>query len=225
MQSDKKISRLAAYLYLLLIITGVFSLMYVPNQIFIYGDNDATINNILSSEFLYRLGIIVNLISNICYLYLALTLNNLFKETDEKLSFSLVLIVAMSVAIAFLNMLNEVAALILLKNPEYLSVFNQNQLNAIVSLFLDLYGKGIIINQLFWGLWLIPFGLLVIKSRFFPQFLGYFLVVGGVGSMAGSLTSLMSPEYGNVVLQFGTIPADIGEMGMMLALLITGFRK
>lgn len=225
MKPDKKTIRLAGYLYLLLMITGIFSLMYVPDRIFVYGDNTATINNILSSGFLFRLGIVVSLISSVCYLYLALALNNLLKETAPKLAFSLVLVVAISVAISFLNLLNEIGALVLLNGSEYLKVFDLKQLYALAGLFLELYGKGITINELFWGLWLIPFGLLVIKSGFFPKILGYFLLLGGAGYMAGSLTSLLFPDFGGVVLQYGTIPADIGEFGMMITFLITGFKK
>lgn len=224
MYPDKKIARLAGILYLLLVITGIFSLMYIPGKIMAYDDIGKTIKNILSNEFLFRTGIVANLISNVIYVFLVLALNNLFKQVNEKIAFMMVTLVVISVAVAFLNLLNQIGALLLLKDPFYANVFETGQLHALVKLFMDLYGQGIVVNEIFWGLWLIPFGILVIRSGFIFKIPGYFLIAGGLGYMAGSLTSLLFPGYGQVVTQYATIPADIGEFSMMFWLLIKGVK-
>ncbi|MEJ2053815.1 MAG: DUF4386 domain-containing protein [Calditrichaceae bacterium] len=224
MNSYKKTARLAGLMYLILIITGIFSLMYVPSKIFVYDDTAATIHNILSYEFLFRMGIVISLISSVFYLILVLTLNSLFKPVNAKLAFSMVTMVVISVAISFVNMLNEAGALILLKSPQIAAAFDQTQIHVLIKLFLDIYGQGDVINGVFWGLWLIPFGILVIKSGFIPKIPGYFLIAGGIGYAAASLTTLLFPDYGNAVTQYATIPADIGEFSMMLWLIIKGVK-
>ena len=70
--SLKKTARLAGLLYFFLIITGVYIIMYVPSQIIVWGDADTTAKNILSNEFLFRTGIIGDIISNTIFVFLVL---------------------------------------------------------------------------------------------------------------------------------------------------------
>ena len=99
----------------------------------------------------------------------------------------------LSLPIAFVNTLNEVAALILAKGATWLFVFEPRQLDALSYFFLRLHGKGIAVASIFSGLWLFPFGLLVIRSGFIPRVLGYLMMFAGVAYVAGAATSLVLP--------------------------------
>ena len=126
-----------------------------------------------------------------------------------------------SAAVAFLNELNNIAALTLFRGGDFLSVFNKEQLDALGMLFIRLHSQGNVINELFWGLWLFPFGVLVYKSRFLPRILGVWLIVNGFAWMAFSLTGLLAPQYSSTVYRICT-PIFFGEIAIMLWLLIRG---
>jgi hypothetical protein len=87
--------------------------------------------------------------------------------------------------------------------------------------FLKLFGNGILVVQVFWGLWLFPFGVLVIRSRFLPRILGYLLIPAGLAYLAVTLTSLLFPHYRDVVSRIAGV-FQLGELPIMLWLLIMG---
>ena len=89
--------------------------------------------------------------------------------------------------------------------------------------FMRLHSRGYTINELLWGLWLFPFGLLVIKSRFIPWILGALLIVNCFGWVAQSLAGLLYPTYAGVVESWA-FPASFGEVFIMLWLVIKGVK-
>jgi len=133
----------------------------------------------------------------------------------------MVSLILVSAAVGFMNVLNHIAALILFRGADFLTVFQKPQRDALGMLFIRLYGQGIVINELFWGLWLFPFALLVIQSRFLPRILGILLIVNGCAYVIVSLTSLLAPDYTSVLNPYALI-AETGELWIMLWLLIRG---
>jgi hypothetical protein len=128
-----------------------------------------------------------------------------------------------SVPIVFLNVLNEIAALILVSGANFLSVFDKRQLDALAYLFLRLHSQGIDVVAIFWGLWLFPFGMLVMRSGFIPRVLGVLLIIAGFGNLAGSFASLLLPQHAQLVGQFAMVLA-FGELPIIFWLLIWGAR-
>ncbi|HYU30943.1 MAG TPA: DUF4386 domain-containing protein [Thermoanaerobaculia bacterium] len=224
MHPTKKDARIAGLLYLLMAIPGPFSLMYVPGKLIVSGNAAATANNIMAHEMLFRLSILGILVSGIGWLVLALALYRLFSGVDKAHASLLVIFVAVSVAISYLVELNQIGALILLRGGDFLAVFDKPQREALAYLFIKLHGQGITINEMFWGLWLIPFGWLVIKSRFLPRILGAWLLVNGLAYMAISFTGLLFPPYGAVVFN-KAFPILLGELAIMFWLLIRGLKE
>jgi hypothetical protein len=153
---------------------------------------------------------------------LILALYRLFKGVDQKRALLMVALVLVSIPIAFMNMINPLAVMFLLSGADFLSAFGTNQLNALVMVFLTLQDYGTILAQIFWGLWLFPFGLLVIKSGFFPKILGILLIVACFCYVAYSISSILFPQY-NVMLV--TVPAAVAEFSMILWLLIKGAKE
>jgi hypothetical protein len=133
----------------------------------------------------------------------------------------MVALVLVSAAVGFMNVLNNIAALILIRGADFLAVFEKPQRDALAMLFLRLHGQGNVINEIFWGLWLFPFGVLVMRSRFLPRILGVLLIVNGFAYLALSFSSLLLPAYASVVSRFA-LPAQFGELWIMLWLLIKG---
>jgi len=202
-------------------IPAVFSFMYVSRTLIVRWDAAATANKILASETLFRLGIVAELISAVFFLLLVMALYRLLSGVNKNHARLMVGLVLVSVAITFVNVLNNIAALTLFRGADYLSVFDKPQRDALAMLFLRLWGQGHAVNDIFWGLWLLPFGVLVMRSGFLPRILGILLIVNCFAYVAASLTSLLLPSYGSVV--FSAIqPALLGELWIMLWLLIRG---
>ena len=122
-----------------------------------------------------------------------------------------------------MNELNSFAALALVRGTDFLSVFDKPQRDALAMLFLNLHGRGFVVAEIFWGLWLFPLALLVYKSRFLPRFLGVWLGLAGLAWVILSLTSIVLPRYQDKVNTY-LQPALIGEIMFMLWLLIKGAR-
>jgi hypothetical protein len=221
MNSTKKQARIAGLLYLLASIIGFFCLGYVPDKLIVSGDATATADHVRSSENLLRLGIASELIAFTLFIFVVLALYRLFKAVSEKHAVALATLLLISIPISLLNVLNEIAALVLISGAGFLSVFEKGQLDALAYLFLRLHGQGFVVAEIFWGLWLFPFGILIIRSGFIPRVLGYLLFIAGAGYLASSFTSLLLPSYRHLVDQFASI-LEAGELPIIFWLLIWG---
>jgi len=202
-------------------IPGFFAMMYVPSKLIVHGNAAATASNIAASETLFRLGIAAQLIGSAGFIFVALALYDLLKGVNRRHASLMVLLIVVSVPIAFLNELNSIAALVLVRGADFLSIFEKPQRDALAMLFLNLHGQGIVVAEIFWGLWLFPLASLAYRSRFLPRFLGVWLALAGFAWVILSLTGVLSPQYYGNVFTF-TQPAVFGELAFMLWLLIKG---
>src|SRR5438477_11854965 len=221
MNSTKKQARFAGLLYLLASIPAPFALIYVPNSLIVSGDATATANHLRASETLFRLGIVSEVFGFIMFIFVVLALYRLFNRVSEKHALAMAILLLVSIPISLLNVLNEIAALVLVSGADFLSVFETRQLETLAYVFLRLHGQGFVVAQIFWGLWLFPFGVLVIRSGFIPRVLGFLLFIAGFGYVASSFTSLLLPPYAHLVGQFAMV-LEIGEVPIIFWLLIWG---
>jgi hypothetical protein len=222
--SQAKAAKTAGILYFLTALIAPIGLMYVPGKIIVTGDAAATAERIRSSEWLLRLGIGAELIPQIIAIFVVLALYRLFKPVDKNQAVLMVVLGGLiSIPIMFLSVLNEIAALILVNSADYLSVFNRSQLDALAYFFMRLHGQGLVLASVFWGLWLFPFGTLVIRSGFIPRVLGYLLMIAGVGYVVSSFTTLLIPQYSKLVGNIAMVLYS-GELPIIFWLLIWGTR-
>jgi Domain of unknown function (DUF4386) len=127
----------------------------------------------------------------------------------------------MPALIDFLNVMNDAAALMLVRGTDFLSVFEKPQRDAMAMLFLQLHRQEIVAAEILWGLWLFPLAILAYRSRFLPRFLGVSPVINGFAYLTMSFTGLLSPQYEDMVSNV-TFPAQLGEVAFMLWLVIRG---
>lgn len=220
MSSTRQQARVAGWLYLLLAVIGPIGLLYVPGELIVPENATVTAANIRASEWLLRLGIVSDLTHQIVAIFLVLALHRLLKAVNEAHARLMVILGALvSVPIVFVNSLNAVAALVLVSGADFLTVFGRPQLDALAYLFLHLHSQGITVASVFWGLWLLPFGILVIRSGFVPRILGILLIVAGVAYVVSSFASLGLPVYGPQVAQVVS-PLVAGELPIIFWLLI-----
>ena len=216
--SPLALARLAGILYLVMVPFGFFGVMWVPSIIFVPGDTAATANNIMASESLFRLGIVSALIVQVLHIFVVLVLYKLLKPVNKNLALLMVIIALVGVPIAMLSELNQYAALVLLSGADYFAAFTTEQLNAQVTLFLNMREAGLVIAWIFWGLWLFPMGYLVFKSGYIPRILGILLMIGCVGYLIDFLTTVLFPNF-DVLISGVT---SIGELLLPLWLVIKG---
>jgi hypothetical protein len=221
MHPIKKTARIAGAIYLSMVITGPFSLIYVPGKLIVQGNATATAANVLAHDTMFRLAIVAGLFGQIIFICLAVALYRLLRDVSKNWARLMVGLVLVSAAVGFVDELNNLGARILFRGGEFLSVFDRAQLDALGMLFIRLHGQGIMIAEIFWGLWLFPFGLLVFRSRFLPRWIGVWLMINCFGYVILSMTSLFFHAYTDKLFLW-LQPVLFGELAIMLWLLIKG---
>ncbi len=223
MHPTVKTARLAGFIYLSMVILAPFSMLYVPGKLTVRGNAAATAENILAHETLFRLSIFGDLIGQVIFVCLGVILYRLLREANKTWALLMLGLVLASAAVCFVNVLNDIAALILFRGHDFLVAIDKPQRAALAMFFLRLYGHGQFIAEIFWGLWLFPLGLLIYRSGFIPRFIGVWLMINCFGWIVLSVTALFVPEHYNAVFRYSQ-PVLFGEMALMLWLLIKGAR-
>jgi len=211
-------ARVAGFLYLIQAILGIFSLLYVSSKLIVSGDEATTIHNIMSSESLFRLGIVSNLLVPIVGILYVLVLYKLLKPVSKDIAVLMVVLALLGVPIGVLNEFTQLGVLQLLSGTDYLTVFTTAQLQALAYLFLRLHSYGMSLTFIFSGLWLFPLGYLVFKSGFIPKILGVLLIIGGFGYLIDVFAEFL---FSGSNLSIGMI-TGLSEIFFLLWLLIKG---
>jgi hypothetical protein len=216
----QKTARLAGLLFLLWIGSGFYDMFYVSPKIFVSGDSVASAQNILKYETLFRTGIFSGLITNTIWVLLVWVFYQLFRSVNERYAKFLVASVLVQVPVAFVKAGLSIASLLTLKG-EILKSFELTQRQDLAMAFLKINDYSVLALELFWGLWLFPLAILIYQSVFIPRFLGIWLIINGIVYVLLSFTSIVLPEYKDMVFTIG-MPAMFGELVLMLWLLIKG---
>lgn len=226
MTEKNKTSRIAGLLYLGVVLTGLFSLLYVPTKLIDYENATLTFQNISKSEMLFRFGILSGLLCYTFFLFLPLVLYKLLKDVNKNMAIIMVILAIISVPMYFINVQNELSILSLINNPDYLKGFSLEQIQSQVMFHIVQYDNGMRLIHVFSGLWLFPFGFLVYKSNFLPKFFGILLMLGCLGYLINFTGRLLIPEYSDLgISSIISLPASIGEIGICLWLLIIGAKE
>lgn len=220
MSSRQATARAAGILYFVFMLIGIYGEFLLPRLV-VTGDAAATAANILREPMTYRFGILIGLVTHVIFLFLVVLLHKLLAEVDKTQALLMVVLVGVGVAVALANMLNWFAPLQLLSGDAYLGAFSQPQLEALALGSQRFRSAGSIIPMAFWGLWLFPFGFLVMRSGFLPRILGILLFIAGGAYVATSLTSILLPEYRGMLFRYLT-PLYMGEVPIIFWLLIRG---
>ena len=222
MSALRNSGRIAGFWYLLVVIIGPLRLMYIPNKLFVSGNAAATVSNIAAHEWLFRFGIVSNLIGSLVLVLMTLALYRIFARVDQNLAMLVVIVGGvMPAAISFIGIVCDFGALTVIRGTDFLSVFDKAQRDGLVMLFLSLGNHQNTAVEILWGAWLLPLALLIYKSRFLPRFIGLWLAINGFAYMVCSLTGTLLPQYQAKVFNL-SFPALLGEVVLTLWLVIKG---
>ncbi len=217
-------ARLAGALYLAMGLPGGFAIVGIPSVFLVSGDATATASRIAASPMLYRFGVFADLMCGVFAVWLVMVLYDLFKDVDRNQARLMVGFVFGMVAIGLVNTVVMAAPLVLTSGAGYLSAFDKQQLDALTLGFVGLRSQGIRAATMYWGLWLLPLGILVYRSGFLPRLLGVLVIIAGCSYVIDSVAYYFTPDYARIVALISTLPQFAGEMGFTGWMLIKGVR-
>ena len=217
----KRTSRQAGLLYLAMSILAMVGFFYLHRRFFIAGDPAATAQSILAGEHLYRISILLDLVTQFLFILVVLALYRLFEDVDRNQARAMVALVGTGIAAGFAGFVLNAVPLVLLSGSDHLSVFTRQQLETLSYASLSLLGKQGELLTSIWGLWLFPFAVLAIKSRFLPTFLGVLLIITGTAYVVSSVAAVAFPEHVATVRKLA-FPLYFGEFIVVLWLAFIG---
>jgi len=217
--SCNSLTRLSGFFYLLVVLTGIFSLMYVPSQFVQWDDPAQTLAQLNSKRFLFRLGILSSLLCYTFFLFLGWSLYALLQEVHKPVAIIMLSLVLCSVPVAVFSAHYLIHMLSLLEETRYAV----GELEPLVMNALLAYSDGLFTASLFWSTWLFPFGYLVYRADFLPRWLGILLMVGSACYILYFAGTLLFPE--SPVVGYLRRPASVAEIVTCLWLLIAGSRN
>ena len=221
--SRKSLARRAGLLYLLAGLPAPFALLYVPGRLFVAGDATATADRIRESATMLRMAMAGEFWNCVLLIFVAFALYRLFQDVDRMLAAATAVLMWVAVPIQLLNLVFTLAALMLTTSATYLQAFSKEQVDALAFLFFRLHGRGLEVAQVFWGLWLFPWGVLAIRSGFIPRWIGAAELVAGFGYVLASAVAITAPQLAGVVTPF-LLALGAGELPMTIWLPIWGAR-
>lgn len=222
MISTNALARFSGFMYLILIVTGVFSLAYVPSTLVVWDNAAETVANIKTGGTLFRLGILSGLICFASFAILALSLFELLKPVNKPVARLMMILAVTAVPIAFINYTRHLDILSLLGNADHLGAIPGEMVNTRIMSLLTSFNNGNLVGEVFWGLWLLPFGWLVYRSGFLPRTLGVLLMIGCFGYLI-KVAAVVVFSATNLPFYI-SLPGTLGEFGICLWLLIFGAR-
>lgn len=222
--SPKRLARIAGLLYLLVGLFGGFAEGFIEPKMYVAGNAVATAHNVVANAGLVRLGVVADLLDPTIFVFLAMTLYVLLNHVNKSVARAMVILVAISTGIACLNSVFEFEGLRVATDGAYAAALGTGGSNALVMLLLDTQHYGLLIDQIFFGLWLAPLGYLVYRSGLFPKALGVTLILGAACYIVDVLTLFLVPDFGQRIASFIVIPSAIAEIWTVGYLLVIGVR-
>ena len=224
MAMTRATARQIALFYLLMALPGVPSLTYLPSTFVVTGDAAATAQRITESILTYRVIVLGALVSMVFFLILAWSLYHLFEEVDRKQARLLVIFVLVSVAMGVIDVTLLLAPLALQGSASSLSAFTKAQLDALTLGIFKVRTVLLQVDETFWGLWLLPFGILVIRSGFMPKLIGAFLIVGCFAWLALSATSIVFVHV-DIVEKIAFVLTAPGELSVLTWFIVKAVKR
>jgi len=220
-----KNARIVGLWYLALVFIGPLRLIIIPDKLFVLGDATTTAANIGAHQTLFQMGIFLDTWAGAVLVFLTLAFWRLFKDVDRHQAQLLVITGGIIPgAIYFLNTVNDAAALILVRGGDWLNAFTEAQRYALAYFFTRLHFQVCVSAEVLWGIWLFPMGILILKSRWFPRFLGWWLFLDGATWIIISFANMFLPEYVDTINTWAP-PFEFGEIAVTLWFLVMGARE
>ncbi len=221
---QQRTARVAGILYLVVVLSSPFVLMYAPGKLFVAGDPVATVTTLQANVPLFRAYILVGLVSEVFFVATVLALYRLFRDVDRDLAALMVVAIMLIAPLALLGTGYQIATLRLLSDSQPLAAFDPMARDALI-LFLPMLDRmATPVHVHFWGLWLLPLAILAWRSRWLPRWLSVWLGLNGLAYVALSVLAVYSLPLYQQGLSMAT-PLLFGEAVLSMWLVVVGVRE
>ncbi len=220
--SPQVYARIGGILYLIIIVAGLFGEAFARGTLIVSGDATATANNIMASQFLWRVGIAGDLIMHVCDVPLVLVFYVLLKPVNRHLALLAVLFNLIQTSVLIANKLTLLMSLFLLGSADYLKAFEPRQLHALTYLSVKLHAYGFGIGLIYFSFECLVLGYLIFKSGYLPRILGVLMQVAGLCYLTNSFALLLAPTLAGRLFPAILVPAFVAELSLCLWLLMKG---
>lgn len=221
-RSPQRYARIAGFLYLAIIVLGMFGELYVRGTLIVPGDAAATSAAIAASPLLWRAGIAGDLLIQVLDVPVIVIFYYLLRPVSRGLALFATLINLVQTAVLVMNKLNLLVPLFLLENSGYLTAFTPEQLHALPSLAIKAHGYGFAIGLIFFGVACLVRGYLIFKSTYLPKVVGVLMAIAGVSYLVNSFALLLAPSLAAALFPGVLMPALVGELALTLWLIFKG---
>lgn len=220
--SPQVYARIAGALYLVNIVLGFFSEIFVRGRLIVSGDAAATAANVTAMEPLWRLGIAAEFLALICAIVMGMIYFVLLRPVSKELNLLATFLRLVAIAVQAVVVLNLVAALFPLGDAAYLKAFTPEQLHALTSLAIRSHGYGFGLALFFFGFCFLAHGRLIFKSGFLPRILGILIQIAGLCYLTNSLALFLAPALADRIFPAILFPSFVAEASLCLWFLVKG---
>jgi hypothetical protein len=216
--------RLTGAVYLIVVLTGIFTLGYAPSHLIVKGDAAATFDTISNAMPLFRWSVAASFVCYLAFLVLPVLFYKLLHRHGPIAAKLMVALAVTSVPVMMTSLTHKLGIIDIVSGKNGL-IAAADRPAAVMQHLYD-YNDGVFVATLFWGAWLLPLGYLIFRSRVLPRLLGLFLMLGCLGYTLNFFGPLLMPGFGQTLLSdLAAIPSSIGEIGTCLWLLVMGAKE
>ena len=223
-QSPQHYARIGGLIYLAIILLGLYGELFVRGALIVDGDPAATVGRIAAAPFLWRSGIVADLMMQVLDVPLIVILYLLLRPVSASLALTSTLLNLVQTAVLALNKLSLLLPLFLLQDAGYLRAFQLEQLQVLSYLAIKLHGHGFALGLLFFGFTCLIQGYLMFKSGYFPKWVGLMMQIAGLSYLVNTLTLILAPDLAGALFPAVLMPAFIGELSVCLWLILKGVK-
>jgi hypothetical protein len=212
-------ARAAGVLAIVSLVAGGFGEAYAPGRLISSADAAATVQNLRSLDFIFRLGFAGYLVEAICDVALALMFYALLKPVDRYIALMAAFFGLLGTASFAGAELFYYAPTLVLRDAAYLKAFTSDQLNVLALLSLKLYVLGAAIFSAFYGTAWVLRGYLMFRSEYLPKLLGVLMALAGFAFVTQNFAVVLAPKHPSGWLMLLMLP---GFVVMAVWLLVKG---
>ena len=217
-QQQVRVARVTGIWYLMLAISGMLGFLLLHGKIYQTDNPQQTLENLVNKISIARTRLVLELVIIISQALAAMWFYRLFRNINPWAAWAVGafgLVNAVAIMISAISM----GAVIDIANTTITGVNTQlGQVQLLSQLMKHAWGIG----GIFFGLWLMPMGYIVVTSGCMPVWLGRVLILGGIGYLL--MTFLGYAGVKSSLLELMVLPATIGEFWMIGYLLVFGIR-
>ncbi len=223
--SPQLYARVGGILYLLIILIGLFSVIFVRGKLIVSGDVAATASNIMASQSLWRLGIAADLVEHVLDIPVMLIIYVLLRPTNRNLALLALLFTIVQTAVPVANKLNLLVTLFFLGNSAFLKSFTPDQLHALSYVSLRVHDYGMGVGFVFFGFACLVEGYLIYRSGYLPRTIGILMEIAGLCYLTQSFSLILFPGFASLIFPVIMLPSFIAELSFCLWLIVKGVNE